>query len=93
MPKFLSASVVSSSPTHSTVAPTVLEQSTKQKFSKKKQPSTPIASLGSPSPPVPSMDSSNLTSDLDLLNQQLATVMATILPLQSDMEKLKYKLP
>ncbi|KAI5667228.1 hypothetical protein M9H77_17081 [Catharanthus roseus] len=46
-----------------------------------------------PSWPPPSTDSSEVTTILDLLNQQLSNVMASVLQMQQDLESLKDKLP
>ncbi|KAI5682751.1 hypothetical protein M9H77_03979 [Catharanthus roseus] len=54
-------------------------RSTRQQSSRKKQPSTKLASL---SPPLPSAESSKVTTSLNLLNQKLSNVMASVLQMQ-----------
>ncbi|KAI5667655.1 hypothetical protein M9H77_17508 [Catharanthus roseus] len=75
MPKIIAPGVVPPSPTLSTQGYTGLDKFTRQESSEKKQPSTKLAS---PSPlPPPSAEFSEVTTSLDLIIQQLSSVMAT----------------
>ncbi|KAI5663213.1 hypothetical protein M9H77_22536 [Catharanthus roseus] len=47
----------------------------------------------SPSPPPPSAESSEVTTSLHLLNQQLSSVMVFVRQMKQDLQNLKDKLP
>ncbi|KAI5677654.1 hypothetical protein M9H77_08604 [Catharanthus roseus] len=79
MPKIVALIVVLHSPTPCTQGHTGPSRSTRQELSRKKQPNTEMTS---PSPPAPSVESSEATTSLDLLNQQLSTVVAFVLQIQ-----------
>ncbi|KAI5667422.1 hypothetical protein M9H77_17275 [Catharanthus roseus] len=86
MPKIVAPGMVPPSQTLSTQGHTGLDKSTRQQLSKKKQPSTKLAS---PSPPPPSAESSKVTN---ILNQQLSSVMASVLQMQQDLQNLNLRL-
>ncbi|KAI5677193.1 hypothetical protein M9H77_08143 [Catharanthus roseus] len=91
MPKSTALSVVPQSHTLSTQGHTALDISTRQQSTKKKQFSVKVAS---PSPPPPpSIDFSVVTTILDLLNQQISSVIVSVLQMQQNLKNLKEKLP
>ncbi|KAI5677037.1 hypothetical protein M9H77_07987 [Catharanthus roseus] len=82
MPKIVALGVVPPSPTPSTPGHIAPCRSTRQQSSKKKQHNTKMAS---PSSPAPNTETSEVTTNLDLLNQQLSTIMASVLQMQQDL--------
>ncbi|KAI5668442.1 hypothetical protein M9H77_18295 [Catharanthus roseus] len=49
--------------------------------------------VGPPSPPPSSAEAAEVTTCLDLLNQQLSNVIASVLQMQQDLKNLKDKIP
>lgn len=96
MPKLIGLGITPSPPTHSVLGD---GNPTRNKVGKKKQHGTQFgqkrtSAVKQPSPsPLATIESFELFNMIDQMGEQLTTVMATVIQLQSDVQRLKDRLP